>query len=438
MKGTAPASYYRATAAGDTYAPLVDEVEADVCIVGAGFAGLGTAMSLFERGANDIVVLEGDTVGHGASGRNGGFVFGGFSLAESSLLHAAGAAQGRELYRATLDAVALIRARIARHAIDCDATHGGVYLADWFGGGALEARRRYMLDHLGVDWTSVSRADFAGIARTGRYHGALFEANAFHFHPLKYAQGLARVLAAGGVRLHEGSRVVAIDRGNAGSDAGGWRVATARGVVRARHVVLCGGGYLGRLHGRLARATLPVATYVMVTEPLGERLREALTTPAAIYDTRFAFDYYRPLPDTRLLWGGRISVRDRASSDVARLLYRDMLRVYPQLAGTRVDYAWSGMMSYGRHQMPQMGRLPDGLWFGSGFGGHGVAPTTLCGELLAAGVLGDTAALRPFARWGLAHVGGPVGLGAAQLSYWYRIAQDLVRERLGSRTGRRL
>ena len=431
MKAAAPPSYYRATAAGDTYAPLAGDAVADVCIVGAGFAGLGTAMSLLERGAREIVVLEGDTVGHGASGRNGGFVFGGFSLAEPALLRAAGAEQGRQLYRATLDAVGLIRARIARHGIDCDAVHAGVYLADWFGDGALDARRRFMLDHLGVDWTGVSRADFAGIARTDRYHGALFEANAFHFHPLKYAQGLARVLAAGEVRLHEHSRVVAVE----GSDALGWRVATAHGSVRARHVVLCGGGYLGRLHGRLARATLPVATYVMVTEPLGERLQAALATRAAIYDTRFAFDYYRPLPDTRLLWGGRISVRDRASGDVARLLYRDMLRVYPQLAGTRVDYAWSGMMSYGRHQMPQMGRLPDGQWFGSGFGGHGVAPTTLCGELLAAGVLGDTAALRAFARWGLPHVGGPLGLGAAQLSYWARIAQDMIRERLGRQGG---
>ncbi len=431
MTPAAPPSYYRATAAGDSYAPLAGQVDAQVCIVGAGFAGLATAMSLLERGAGDIVVLEGETVGHGASGRNGGFVFGGFSLAESALLRAAGAEQGRQLYRATLDAVALIRARIARHGIDCDAVHAGVYLADWFGGGALDARRRFMRDALGVEWTGMSRADFAEIARTERYHGALFEANAFHFHPLKYAQGLARVLAAGGVRLHESSRVVGID----GGDAGGWRVATAQGVVRARHVVLCGGGYLGRLHGRLARATLPVATYVMVTEPLGERLRQALATPAAIYDTRFAFDYYRPLPDTRLLWGGRISVRDRASSDVARLLYRDMLRVYPQLAGTRVEYAWSGMMSYGRHQMPQMGRLPDGLWFGSGFGGHGVAPTTLCGELLAGAVLGDTVALRAFARWGLVHVGGPLGLGAAQLSYWARIAQDLIRERLGHRGG---
>jgi glycine/D-amino acid oxidase-like deaminating enzyme len=134
-----------------------------------------------------------------------------------------------------------------------------------------------------------------------------------------------------------------------------------------------------------------------------------------------------PLADTRLLWGGRISVRDRAPAEVARLLYRDMTRVYPQLAGARVAHAWSGMMRYGRHKMPQVGRLPDGLWYGLGFGGHGVAPTTLAGELLAAGIAGDLAGLDRFAQWGLAHTGGSAGLAAAQLTYWYYELRDWLR-----------
>src|SRR5471032_2609289 len=131
----------------------------------------------------------------------------------------------------------------------------------------------------------------------------------------------------------------------------GWRVVTADGEVRAREVVVCCGGYIERLAPKLAGAMLPIATYVMATEPLRERLPTALRTSAAIYDTRYAFDYYRPLADTRLLWGGRIAIRERRAPDVARLLYRDMLKVYPQLAGVRVDYAWSGMMSYGRHKI---------------------------------------------------------------------------------------
>ena len=360
--------YYRATSVADVYPPLRGAVDCAVCIVGAGFAGLGTAISLMERGLGDVVLLEADTLGLGASGRNGGFVFGGFSLGERSLVDAVGVKNARELYRLTLDAVTLIRRRIKRYGIACDAREEGVYLANWFSDERILGRQqRFMADNLGVEWQRVGRLELADRLLTARYSGALFEPGAFHFHPLKYARGLARVLAAGGVTLHEHSRAIRI-----APDGKGWRVSSAHGAVRAREVVVCCGGYLERLSPRLAGAMLPIATYVMVTEPLGARMDGIMRTGAAVYDTRFAFDYYRPLADTRLLWGGRISVRERSAAAVARLLYRDMLRVYPQLAGARVDYAWSGRMSYARHKMPQLGRLPDGQWHATGFGGHGV------------------------------------------------------------------
>jgi glycine/D-amino acid oxidase-like deaminating enzyme len=416
--------YYRATCSPDRYHTLDGARECAVCIIGAGFAGLATAMSLVERGVRDIVILEAQAVGHGASGRNGGFVFGGFSLGERSLLAAAGPEQGRRLYRLTLDAVDTIRRRIALHGIDCDAREEGVILANWFDDDRiLDAQQRFMADQLGVQWRRLSRDELAGLLHTGRYFGGLFEPHGFHFHPLKYACGLARTLGAAGVAIHEGSAATSVAR-----SGGGWRVTTAGGEVRAREVVMCCGGYIDRLHPRLRAAILPIATYVMVTEPLGERLRDAMRTGAAVYDTRFAFDYYRPLRDTRLLWGGRISVRDRKPAAVAHLLYRDMLRVYPQLAGARVEHAWSGLMSYARHKMPQIGRLPDGLWYGMGFGGHGVAPTTVAGELLAAGIAGDLEGVDGFARWGLARTGGPAGLLAAQLAYWYYGMRDWLRQ----------
>jgi glycine/D-amino acid oxidase-like deaminating enzyme len=397
--------------------------ECAVCVIGAGFAGLGTALSLLERGIRDVVVLEAREVGFGASGRNGGFVFGGFSLGERPLLGKAGLEGGRELYRLTLDAVRLIRTRIARYGIECDAREAGVILANWFDDDRiLDAQQRFMAEHLGVEWQRLTRGQLSGMLATKRYHGGLFEQDAFHFHPLKYARGAARVLAAHGVAIHEGSPATRIER-----SGDGWLVATTAGQVRADEVVVCCGGYIDRLHLRLARATLPIATYVIVTEPLGDRLAAAIRTDAAVYDTRFAFDYYRPLPDTRLLWGGRISVRDRSSKEVAQLLYRDMLKVYPQLAGVRVEHAWSGMMSYARHKMPQIGRLPDGLWYGTGFGGHGVAPTTLAGEALAAAVCGDLQHVERFAGWGLPGTGGPAGLLAAQCAYWYYGLRDFLR-----------
>jgi glycine/D-amino acid oxidase-like deaminating enzyme len=438
-------SYYRATAPGEIYAPLAGRHEARVCIIGAGFAGLATAMSLMEHGERDVVLLEAERVGHGASGRNGGFVFGGYSLDEQALLATVGPEQGRRLYQLTLGAVDQIRRRIGQYGIECDATPGGIYLANWFDDPrVLDERQRFMREHLGVEWQRVPPADFADLARSGRYFGALYEENAFHFHPLKYAQGLARALDAGGVRVHECSRATSIEarapapggragmaahRGG-GSAAGGrgWRVATAGGEILCDEVVVCCGGYIERLYPALAGAILPIATYVMVTEPLDGRMPQALATNAAIYDTRFAFDYYRPLQDTRLLWGGRISIRSRSPADVARLLYEDMLKVYPQLAGTRVDYAWSGLMSYGRHKMPQLGKLPNGVWYGMGFGGHGVGPTSLAGDVLSAALMGELSKIDQFAAWGLPTAGGPAGLLAAQLTYWYYELRDWMRQ----------
>jgi gamma-glutamylputrescine oxidase len=416
--------YYRATSACADYPALDGAADHAICIIGGGFAGLATAISLMERGQSDVVLLEADTIGFGASGRNGGFVFGGFSLGERGLVDAVGADDARKLYQLTLDAVATIRRRIGQYGIACEAREEGVYLANWFGDQRiLDAQQRFMADSLGVEWQRIGRAELADRLLTERYSGALFEPGAFHFHPLKYARGLARALAGGGVRVHERSRATRI-----APDGKGWRVTTVGGEVRAREVVVCCGGYLERLSPKLAGAMLPIATYVMVTEPLGARMDGALRTGAAVYDTRFAFDYYRPLADTRLLWGGRIAVRDLAAGDVARLLHGDMLRVYPQLAGVKVDYAWSGMMSYGRHKMPQLGRLPDGQWYGMGFGGHGVAPTTLAGEVLAAALCGDGAGLGRFAPWKLPLTGGPAGLFAAQLTYWYYALRDRMRE----------
>ncbi|MTW13823.1 FAD-dependent oxidoreductase [Pseudoduganella eburnea] len=426
-------SYYRATAPGAQYAALAGRHKARVCIIGAGFAGLATAMSLMEHGERDVVLLEAERIGHGASGRNGGFVFGGYSLDEQALLATVGVEQGRRLYQLTLGAVEQIRRRISQYSIDCDATHSGIYLANWFDDPrALDERQTFMREHLGVEWLRIPPADFADRARSERYFGALYEENAFHFHPLKYAQGLAGALQAGGLRVHETSRATAIEALVRIADGAGggarWRVATAGGEVVCDEVVVCCGGYIERLYPALAGAILPIATYVMVTEPLGDRMSLALATEAAIYDTRFAFDYYRPLQDSRLLWGGRISIRSRGPQDVARLLYEDMLKVYPQLSGAKVDYAWSGLMSYGRHKMPQLGKLPNGVWYGMGFGGHGVGPTSLAGDVLSAALMGELSKVDQFAAWGLPTTGGPAGLLAAQLTYWYYELRDWMRQ----------
>ena len=391
-----------------------------MCVVGGGFAGLNTALGLAERGVRDVVLLEARDVGHGASGRNGGFVFGGYSRGEAALVEDLGPVRARELYRGTLEAVDLIRSRIQRHGIDCQATDAGVLWATWFRDPRpLRARQRLLAEHFGVHWEWVDAAALQAMVRSRRYGEGLFERNALHFNPLAYARALAALAEQGGVRLFEGAPATGLVR-----EGGGWRIRTASGDVRAAQVVLACGGYLAGLRREVDAGVLPIATYVMASEPLGDRLAEVLPTRAAVYDSRFAFDYYRRTPDERLLWGGRISVRDRAPADVQRLLRRDLARVFPWLADIRIDYAWSGLMSYARHEMPQIAQVEPGLWVAQAFGGHGVAPTTHAGELLASAIASGDPRWQGFARYGLDSALKPAGFLGAQLTYWWLQSRD--------------
>lgn len=422
--------YYTATAGpAPAPRPLEGVAECDVCVVGAGFAGLNSALGLLERGQSDVVLLESRQVGFGASGRNGGFVFGGYSRGERALLSELGPRDARVAYGWTLDAVRRIRARIDAYEIACDVVDGGVIWANWFDDPApLRARQALLAEAYGTEWAWLDRSELRRRIATMRYGEGLFEAGAFHFHPLKYARGIAGVLERGGVRLHEASPATALLRvGNQ------WRVATPGGEVRCRVVVLACGGYLAGLRRRVDDSVLPIATYVMVTEPLGRGLHDVLRTPAAVYDTRFAFDYYRPLPDTRLLWGGRISVLDRSPHEVETLLVGDMLRVFPQLRGVAIDYAWSGLMSYAPHEMPHVLEAEPNVWVAQAFGGHGVAPTTAAGDLVASAIAEGDERWRLLSRYGLRPAFKPAGFVAAQASYWWAQSKDAFRDLLQRR-----
>ena len=394
--------------------------DARVAIVGGGYAGVCLALGLAERGVRNVVLLERDGIGHGASGRNGGFVFGGYSLGERELLEKLGAKRARELYGCTADAVDLIRQRMQRYSIECDAVDAGVIWANWFrDSDVLRSRQRLLKETYGVEWEWIPEEKLRTAIHSKRYHDGLFEKNALHLHPLDYLHGMVRAAQGQGVRVYEHSRVRRVER-----DGNGWRLHTDGGEVKAETVVLACGGYLARLKREVDRAILPIATYVMVTEPLGARLNECLHTQAAIYDTRFAFDYYRPLKDSRLLWGGRISIRQRSPKAISRLLKRDMLRVFPQLEGVKIDYVWSGLMSYARHQMPQLGTNGDGLWWMQAFGGHGTAPTCAAGELLASAIAQNDESWREFMPFGLQSTHRPLGYLGAQAQYWWLEGRD--------------
>jgi gamma-glutamylputrescine oxidase len=427
MKSIPAPSYYRATATPYApYTPLAGNAYTRVAIIGGGYAGLNTALGLVERGVGDVVLLERDQVGFGASGRNGGFVFAGYSLGEQALLEQLGAGRAAALFRLTHEAVQHIRRRIANYAIACDVVDQGVIWANWFRDPAvLRQRQQLLAERYGTQWQWLEPDELSEQVRTRRYHGGLYERDALHLHPLNYAIGLAAACAGRGVVIHEQSAAIGLRR-----DGAQWCINTAQGELRADQVVLACGGYLARLRKSIDRSVMPIATYVMATEPLHERLDECLRTHAAIYDSRFAFDYYRALPDTRLLWGGRISICDRAPRAVQRLLRADMLRVFPQLREVKIDYAWSGLMSYARHQMPQIGGDGEGLWWAQAFGGHGLAPTCAAGELLAAAIAEGDDRWTQFADYGLTSTHRPLGYLAAQASYWWQQGRDWLKTEL--------
>ncbi|MEY8828232.1 NAD(P)/FAD-dependent oxidoreductase [Sedimentitalea sp. XS_ASV28] len=421
-----PDSYYAATASGaDAFPPLTESTEVETCIIGGGYAGLSTALGLVERGHKDVVLIDAEGIGFGCSGRNGGFAFGGFSLHEHGLIKAVGKEKARELYGFTTEGIELIRHRIGKYDIDCDAIWDGVLLCNWFKDESiLTDHRRFMADSFGVELDYIAPDELRETVKSHRYNGALVEKNAFHFHPLKYALALAAEAAKQGARLYSNTPATQIK-----ADGPIKEVHTPNGTIRAKRIVIACGGYLEGLYKPLARASLPISTYVMVTEPLGARRDDAFTCQHAIYDTRFAFDYYRPLVDGRIMWGGRVATNLTEPKNLRDLLYQDLLKVYPQMEGVKVDYAWQGWMSWSAHKMPQIGEERPGVWYAQAFGGHGVAATNVTGDMLAAAIAENDQRYRKLAdRFGLTSTFGPLGKIGAEVTYQYYMMRDRLKE----------
>ena len=399
----------------------------DVCIVGGGLAGLSAAHELLQRGLS-VAVLERHRIAWGASGRNGGFVTAGYATGLDPIARRLGMAAARELYNLSAEGVAIVRDTIDRLALPGVHPTAGVLRAIRYDDAAgLQAERDRMERDYGARLEYRSRPEIQFALSSPAYYQGLYDPEAFHFHPLNYALGLAQEIMRRGGLIFEAS------------SAHGWQrrgdrftVSGSDGAVDAAHVILAGGGYTDRLVPALHRAYLPVATYVLLTEPI-PHLETAIRTSAAIADDRRAGDYYRVVDRNRLLWGGCITTRTRDPADLADILRRRIVATYPQLEDVRVAAAWSGLMSYARHLMPQIGRLSGdrsgGIWYLTGFGGHGMNTTAIGGRVIAEAIAGESDRIDAFRPFGLAWNGGPAGRVAVQLTYWAFQAMDAWRER---------
>jgi gamma-glutamylputrescine oxidase len=417
-------SWYADTAEPQPSHPaLQGDVSCDVCVVGGGYTGLSAALHLAERGY-DVVLLEAERVGWGASGRNGGQIISGFNRSMTEIAGWVGKDDARRLWEMGEEAKDLLRDRVERHRIACD-LHWGYLLA------ALKPRHLYALKELhdevsglyGYDKTRLVGCDeVQTLVRTESYIGGLVDDGSGHLHPLNYALGLARAASAAGVRIFEDSRVLDLVHGAMPE------VRTAGGTVRARHLVLAGNAYLGRLIPSIASRIIPVATYMIATEPLGEaRATALLPGNIAVSDINFVLNYYRRTPDHRFLFGGGVSYSGFDQPGLAGSLRRTMLKYFPQLADARVEYCWGGHVAITLNRTPHFGRIGSNVYFAHGYSGHGVALAGLAGKLIAEAVGGTAERFDVFAR--LPHASFPGGLLRKPLlvlaMMWYRL-RDLM------------
>jgi gamma-glutamylputrescine oxidase len=375
---------------------------ADVVILGAGLTGLSAALELAEAGLS-VIVLEARRVGWGASGRNGGQVLFGFGCDQSKITALVGPEVSREMFDWSVEGVAMIRERIARHGI----------AADWHDGHAhvaikprhvdeLKAWQRDLADNhrYPLQWWDRDRLQ-AQLA-SPRYLGGMFDPRSGHLHPLNYTLGLARAATAAGVRIFEQSPVLSLARG----PKPGLR--TAEGEAVGDFCVLAGNALVHGIAPELDDKIMPVGTYIGATEVLGEaRARELIRNNMAVADTNWALDYFRLSRDHRLLFGGRASYSTLPPPNLAGIMASRMTTVFPQLKGVKFDSVWGGLIDISLNRAPHWGRLGDNVYFAQGFSGHGVAATGLAGRVIAEAIRGQAARLDAFA--GIGHANFPGG-----------------------------
>jgi gamma-glutamylputrescine oxidase len=418
-------SYYLASANPAPVRPALEgDITVDVCVVGGGIAGCSTALHLAERGYR-VALLEAQQIGWGASGRSGGQAITGFASGQEKLVKQVGLANARRMWDITLEGLALIKDRVTRHGIECDLHWGQMHAA-------IKPRQRDDLLHEQQELETtygyqrlkfMERAEVETLLATNRYCAGLYDSGSGHLHPLNYTLGLAAAAEHAGVQIYERSKVTRLTQSDPAT------VVTPLGSVKARFVVLCCNAYLDDLAPTLRARIMPVGTYIVATEPLGEaRITELIRQNIAVTDTNFVLDYFRRSADHRLLFGGRVSYSGIDAFDTARATRHRMIKVFPQLADAKIEYAWGGYVDITMNRAPDFNRVAPHIYYLQGFSGHGIALTGIAGRLVADAIAGQAERFDLFTQ--LRHKnfpGGPLlrtpALMLAML--WYRM-RDLT------------
>ncbi|HVR25033.1 MAG TPA: FAD-binding oxidoreductase [Candidatus Polarisedimenticolia bacterium] len=388
--------------------PLAKRVE--VAVIGAGFTGLSAARTLAKRGAK-VVVLESETIGWGASSRNGGMVLTGLKLGVNKLVSRYGRELTQRMYAASLATIDCVEQIIREEAIDCDFTRCGHlevackqgHFDDY--GRQAEVIAREFNHQLRV----VQKNELGAEIGSSIYYGGMVDEASAGANPARYVAGLARAAANAGAEIFEHTQVQRVVRGAHGGEPG-WSITTSRGTLWAREVFVATSGYTGQATPALREKIIPIGSFIITTEILPETLaRELSPRNRMIYDSKNYLYYYRLTPDRRMLFGGRAAFFPENNQTIRRsaeILRRGMIDVYPQLCDARIEYVWGGTLDFAFDIMPHAGQI-DGMYYAVGYAGHGVAMATYQGQKIAELIAGDKPE-NPFV--GIPFPGAPLGL----------------------------
>ncbi len=385
-QGEYPTSYYHATANTlPRFDPPAGHIACDVCVIGGGYTGLSTALHLAKRGY-DVVLLEAHRVGWGASGRNGGQVGSGQRVDQDELEKSVGMTAARALWDISVQSLDIVRDLIKSHQIACGYAPGIIH---------ADHRKRYVAhshayaEHLRKTYgyeklRLLDQAEIRSFIGSKGYFGGTLDMGSGHLHPLNFALGLAGAAQQAGVRIFENARVATVVEGDPAT------VTVANASIQAKFVALGCNGYLGGLNPRVSRRVMPINNYIAATEPLSEDEAENLIRDNhAVADSRFVINYFRLSEDRRMLFGGGESYGYRFPGDIAALVRKPMLQVYPQLADKKIDFAWGGTLGITMSRMPHFTRISGNILSAGGFSGHGVAMATLAGQIMAEAIGGQ-------------------------------------------------